>query len=112
MRVYSTQRNELYHVVVKKFYKHLSLSDTIDALIAKTLKLAREYNNRINKIQKNTSNLIDKPEFKTVGTLLTYYTINLTIVEYRATKDLADRIESGEAEAFEFDKALRYQFNC
>jgi hypothetical protein len=85
--VHSTQRNESYHVVVKKrLHKNLSVSDAIEAIVAKTLELAEEYNARINNNRKNTPRLMDIKAFRKVGSLLTHYAIDLTMVEWRAAK--------------------------
>jgi hypothetical protein len=52
--VHSTQRNEPYHVVVKKrLNKNLSVSAACEAIVAKTLKLAEEYYAGINENRKN-----------------------------------------------------------
>lgn len=44
-----TQRGESYHVIIKvRLNKNLSISATCEAIIAKTKKLAKEYNEQIN----------------------------------------------------------------
>jgi hypothetical protein len=111
--VHSTQRNESYHVVVKKrLHKNLSVSDAIEAIVAKTLELAEEYNARINNNRKNTPRLMDIKAFRKVGSLLTHYAIDLTMVEWRAAKDLSDQIDGGDVKPFDFEEALGCQFEC
>lgn len=111
--VHSTQRNESYHVVVKKrLNKNLSVSAACEAIIAKTKKLAEEYNERINEDRKHRPTLMDKKAFKTVGSLLTHWAIDKTMIEWRTTKDFGDAIDSGDAEPFEFDEAVGCQFEC
>jgi hypothetical protein len=74
--------------------------------------LAKEYNKRINNNRKNNPTLIDLKAFVTVRSKLTYYAINKTMAEWRATKDFGDVINSGDEGPFEFNKAIRCLYNC
>jgi hypothetical protein len=56
--------------------------------------------------------LIDKYAFKKMGSKLTHYIINKTMVEWRATKDLFNVIKAGKALAFDFDKAVGCPNKC
>jgi hypothetical protein len=69
-------------VVKKRLHKNISVSDAIEAIVAKTLELAEEYNARINNNRKNTPRLMDIKAFRKVGSLLTHYAIDLTMVEW------------------------------
>jgi hypothetical protein len=73
--------------------------------------LAKEYNKRINNNQKNNPTLIDLKIFAIARSKLTYYTINKTIAEWRATKDFGDAINSGNKGPFKFDKVIRCLYN-
>jgi hypothetical protein len=111
--VHSTQRNESYHVVVKqRLHKNLSLSAAVEALIGQIKELAEEYNKRINHNRKAIPNLMDRHAFREAGPLLTHYAINLTMAEYRATKDLADAIECGKMELLDFNETIGCEFGC
>jgi hypothetical protein len=67
--------------VKKRLYKNLSVSDACEAIVAKTKKLADEYNERINDNRKSRPTLIDKHVFKKAGTKLTHYAIDKTMAE-------------------------------
>jgi hypothetical protein len=111
--VHSTQRNESYHVVVKKrLHKNLTVSAACEAIVAKTKQLADEYNERINNNRKNRPSLMDKHAFKKVGAKLTHYAIDKTMAEWRATKDFADAIEGGDEDPFDFDEAIGCPCEC
>ena len=94
-------------MVVNRLYKTLSVSDAIEAIVVKALELAEEYNACINNNWKNTLRLMDIKAFRKVGSLLTHYAIDLTMVEWRAAKDLSDQIDDGDVKPFEFEEALR-----
>ena len=112
LSVNSTQRNKSYYVVVKKrLYKNLSVSAAYEAIIAKTKKLANEYNKHINDNQKSWPTLINKHAFKKVSIKLTYYAIKKTMAEWRAIKDFNDAIDEGK-EDFEFDEAVKCPYEC
>jgi hypothetical protein len=55
---------------------------------------------------------MDKKAFKRVGSLLTHWAIDKTMVEWRATKDLSDTIGSSDTKPFDFNKAVGCQFEC
>jgi hypothetical protein len=55
---------------------------------------------------------MDKKAFTTAGSLLTHWAIDKTMIEWRATKDFGDAIDSGDAEPFEFNKVVGCQFKC
>jgi hypothetical protein len=98
--------------VKKRLYKNLSVSDVCKAIVAKTKKLADEYNERINDNRKSRPNLMDKHAFKKAGTKLTHYAIDKTMAEWRATKDFQDTINDGDEEPFEFDEAIGCLYQC
>jgi hypothetical protein len=111
--VNSTQRNESYHVVVKqKLNKNLSVSTACEAIVEKTKLLAEEYNERINNNRKNNPTLIDLKAFAKGRSKLTHYAINKTMAEWRATKDFADAIDSGDEDPFEFEEAIGCPCKC
>ena len=111
--VYSTQRNESYHVIVKRnLNKNLTVSAAIEALVSRTSELAEDYNERINKDHRNTPILMDQQAFKNIKSLLTYYAIYRTNSEYMQSKVLAEEIKSGEKPLFEFDEAIGCTFEC
>jgi hypothetical protein len=111
--VHSTQHNESYHVVVKqKLNKNLSVSAACEAIVKKTKRLAEEYNKRINDDQKNNPSLIDIKAFAEGRHKLTHYAIKKTMVEWRATKDFANAINSGNKDPFEFNKAFGCPSEC
>jgi hypothetical protein len=43
---------------------------------------------------------------------LTYYAINKTMAKRRATKDFSNAINSGDKDPFEFNKVIRYPYEC
>jgi phosphatidylglycerophosphatase A len=107
------QRGESYHVVVKvKLYRNLIISAACEAIITKTKKLAEEYNKRINENRKSDPTLMDKKAFEAVRGLLTHYAIGKAMVEWRATKDFSDAINSGDKEIFEFDEVVGCLCKC
>jgi hypothetical protein len=111
--VYSTQRNESYHVVVKKnLNKNLTVSAAVEALVERTSQLAEQYNERINKDRKNLPVIMDKRAFKIVKSLLTHYAIKLVNMEYIQAKELSDQIDRGEECLFVLDKAIGCTFGC
>ena len=87
-------------VVKGRLHSNLSLSDAVEALIEQMLLLIHAYNERININHMTTLNLIDKRVFNKVRELLTYYSINLTMTEWRATKDIGDNINTRRLESF------------
>jgi hypothetical protein len=68
--------------------------------------LAEEYNERINDNRKNNPTLIDLKVFITVRSKLTHYVIDKTMAKWRAIKDFADAIDSGDEDPFEFKEAI------
>jgi hypothetical protein len=74
--------------------------------------LAEEYNKRINNNRKNNPTLIDLKAFAKARSKLTYYAINKTMAEWRATKDFADAIDSGDEDPFEFKEAIGCLCEC
>jgi phosphatidylglycerophosphatase A len=86
--------------------RNLFISATCEAIVAKTKKLADEYNERINKNRKTKPTLIDKTAFQVVKSLLTHYAINKAMVEWRAIKDFSDAIDNSDEEIFEFDEVV------
>lgn len=56
--------------------------------------------------------LMDKKAFKRAGSLLTHWAVDKTMIEWRATKDFSDAIDSGDAEPFEFNEAVGCPGKC
>jgi hypothetical protein len=111
--VNSTQRNESYHVVVKKrLNKNMSVSAACEAIVIKTKQLAEDYNERVNDNRKSRPTLMDKFAFKKVGSKLTHYAIERTMAEWRVMKDFADAIDEGEQDPFEFDETVGCPSQC
>jgi hypothetical protein len=107
LRANLTQCNKSYYVIVKqKLNKNLSVSTAYKAIITKIKLLAKEYNKRINNNQKNNPTLIDLKAFAKARSKLTHYAINKTIAKWRATKDFADAINSGNKDPFEFKEVI------
>jgi hypothetical protein len=74
--------------------------------------LAKEYNERINDNRKNNPTLMDLKAFVQGRSKLTYYAINKTMAEWRATKDFSDAIDSSDEDPFEFDEAIGCLCEC
>jgi hypothetical protein len=74
--------------------------------------LAEEYNERINDNRKNNPTLMDLKVFAKARSKLTYYAIDKTMAEWRATKDFADAIDSGDEDPFEFKEAIGCLCEC
>ena len=111
--VNSTQRNESYHVVVKQnLNKNLSVSAACETIVVRIKLLAEEYNERINDNRKNNPTLIDLKAFAKARSKLTHYAIDKTMAEWRATKDFADAIDSGDEDPFEFEEAIGCPCEC
>jgi hypothetical protein len=99
---HSTQRNESYHVVVKKeLNPHLQLSDAIEELISHVNRLHAEYNERINNDRRHLPRIYDKFAFAEVGSLLTHYAIGMVMEEWVATQDMFDAIQEEEVDLFQ-----------
>ena len=111
LSAHSTQRNEGYHVVVKeKLHKHTPLSKAIQTIVGQTKQLGHEYNARINCNQKSRPRLLDKAAFAEVGYKLTHYASKLVMLEWSATKLIADHIEEGKEPRI--DTQIGCQFKC
>jgi hypothetical protein len=99
-------------VVQKKLKRNLALSDAIKVLVTQVKLLAKEYNKRVNREHGRWPNLIDRSAFTEVGLYLTHYSLHIVIIKYRAAKDLADQIKSGDVEMFEFAKEVGCEYGC
>jgi hypothetical protein len=111
--VHTTQRNESYHVVVKA---HLTvntpISQAVHTIVEQTKELGRRYDAEINRQRRTTPRILDNAAFLTVKKLLTHYALELSIPEWSATKRMADDIEEGKEEEFEFDPNEGCKFGC
>ena len=97
--VYTTQRNELYHVIIKqKLYKNLSIPRAIRAIIEIVANLCRKYDEEINSNHRTLPWLLDREAFANIGQMVTYYALNIAMKEWSIAKRLADRIEEGKEE--------------
>jgi hypothetical protein len=74
--------------------------------------LAKEYNKRINNNRKNNPTLIDLKAFTKARSKLTHYAIDKTMAEWRAIKDFANAINSGNKDPFEFKEAIKCLYKC
>jgi len=99
-------------VVKKKLNRNLTLSDAIEVLVTQVKLLAKEYNERVNHEHGRWPNLIDQSAFVVVGLYLTYYSLYIVMIKYRAAKDLADQIKSGDVEMFKFAKEVGCEYGC
>jgi hypothetical protein len=82
LRVYSTQRNESYHVIVKKeLNPYLQLSNAIEELISHIKRLRDKYNKRINNNRRWRPRVYNRFAFAEVRALLTHYAIDKVMKE-------------------------------
>jgi hypothetical protein len=111
--VHTTQRGESYHVVVKA---HLTvntpISQAIQTIVEQTKELGRIYDVEINRQRRTTPRILDNTAFATVKKKLTHYALELCIPEWSATKRMADSIEEGKEDEFEFDPSIGCTFGC
>jgi hypothetical protein len=80
--VYTTQRGESYHVVVKA---HLTvntpISQAVQTIVEQTKELGRRYDAEINRQRRTTPRILDNTAFSTVKKKLTHYALELVIPE-------------------------------
>src|ERR1700734_3498404 len=111
--VHTTQRNESYHVVVKaRLTVNTPISQAIQTIVEQTKELGRQYDAEINQQQRTTPRILDNTAFSAVKKRLTHYALELSIPEWSATKRMADNIEEGKEEEFEFDPNVGCTFGC
>jgi len=111
--VHTTQRSESNHHVLKaRLHKNLPVSRAIQIILDQTQLLGREYDADINQQRRTTPRLLDFRAFSAVKSQLTHYALELTSREWSATKQMADDIEEGKEEEFEFDPDIGCSFGC
>jgi hypothetical protein len=79
------------------------LSKVIQIIVNATRDLGRRYDTEINQQQQSLPWLIDRAAFATIGRKLTHYALKLVMVEWSATKWMADEIEEGEREDIDYN---------
>jgi hypothetical protein len=110
--VYSTQRNESYHVVVKtKLHQNLPISKAVYTIADQIAELGRKYDAEINHNRRSLPRLLDKAAFAVVGDQLTHYALRLVMREWSATKAFGDRVES-KLETLNFEPGTACKFVC
>jgi hypothetical protein len=111
--VHTTQRNKGYHVVTKaRLSKNTPLSKAIRIIVDQTKEIGRQYDDEINQQRRNGPRILDQDAFSIVKKKLTHYALNFAIREWSNTKKMADDIEEGKAEEFEFDPSKGCTFGC
>jgi hypothetical protein len=111
--VHTTQRGESYHVVVKtKLHKDMPISKAIQIILQQTKNLGKQYDAEINQQWRSTPRILDLAAFGAVKSKLTHYALDLSSWEWTATKRMADDIEEGKEEEFEFDPDKGCTFDC
>jgi hypothetical protein len=111
--VHSTQRAESNHFVLKaRLHKNLPVSKAIMIILNQTQLLGRQYDDDINQQWRTTPRLLDLAAFSAVKSKLTHYTLELSSREWSTTKKMADDIEEGKEEEFEFDPCVGCTFGC
>ena len=102
--VYSTQRNEGQHVVVKMpLTKHLQLHKAVEHLVQDLEPLLSIHYNLINRQRNSRPRLLDLDAFSEVADLLTHFALDLLMTEWSNTKTMGLAIEMGEEETFNCD---------
>jgi hypothetical protein len=111
--VHTTQHGESYYVVVKAhLIVNTPISQAVHTIVKQTKELRRCYNAEINRQRQTTLQILDNAAFSTVKKKLTHYALELSILEWSATKRMADNIEEGKEEEFEFDPNKGCKFGC
>ena len=81
-------------------------------ILDQTRLLGRQYDADINQQRRTTPRLLDSTAFSAVKLKLTHYALELSSREWSATKKMADDIEEGKEEEFEFDLCVGCTFSC
>ena len=111
--VHSTQRAKSNHFVLKaKLHKNLLVLKAIMIILDQTKLLGRQYDDDINQQQRTTPQLLNLAAFSAVKSKLTHYVLKLSSREWSVTKKMANDIEEGKEEEFEFDLYVGCTFGC
>lgn len=81
-------------------------------ILDQTQLLGRLYDADINQQWRTTPQLLDLAAFSAVKLKLTHYVLDLSSREWSATKKMANDIEEGKEEEFEFDPCVGCTFSC
>jgi hypothetical protein len=84
----------------------------VSITIKQTKELGRIYNAKINRQWRTTLQILDNAAFFAIKKKLTHYALELSISEWSTTKRMADDIEEGKEEEFEFDPNEGCKFGC
>ena len=90
----------------------MPLSKAIQVIVDQTKELGWIYDVELNRQRRTTLRLLDPGAFSTVKNKLTHYALELSMREWMETKKIADRIEEGKEEEFEFDVDKGCSFGC
>jgi hypothetical protein len=81
-------------------------------ILDQTQLLGRQYDDDINQQRRTTLRLLDSAAFSAVKSKLTHYALELSSREWSAAKKMANDIEEGKEEEFEFDPCVGCTFGC
>ena len=95
-----------------RLHKNLPVLKAIMIILDQTQLLGRQYDDDINQQRRTTPRLLDLAAFSTVKSKLTHYALELSSREWSATKKMANDIEEGKEEEFEFDICVGCTFSC
>jgi hypothetical protein len=110
--VESTQRNESFHHNASRgLSKSLPLYQAVAVISQRVVKIAREYDSRINTERVSLPRLIDRSFFQLVIRKLTHYCLRKAMLELVLAKQLLDKLEK-EGKVFDFDVELGCQVFC
>lgn len=90
----------------------MPISKAIQTIVEQTEELGCQYDAEVNRQRRTTPRLLDSTAFDTVKNKLTHYALELSMREWSATKRMADNIEEGTQEVFEFDPNEGCNFDC
>ena len=90
----------------------MPISKAIEIIIEQTKELGRQYDAEINRQRRTTPRLLDLTAFDNVKNKLTHYALELSMKEWSSTKRMADEIEEGKDEEFEFNRDEGCSFGC
>jgi len=90
-------------VIKARLTKNTPLSRAIRVIVEQTKELERRDDNEINHQLRTILRILNEDTFSIVKKNLTHSTLNFAIQEWSTTKKMADDIEEGKEEEFEFD---------
>jgi hypothetical protein len=80
-------------------------------ILDQTRLLGRQYDGDINQQRRTTPRLLDSAAFSAIKSKLTHYALELSSMQW-STKKMADDIEEGKEEEFEFNLCVGCTFGC